>query len=218
MRWLVLGDSLSDGLWKRDPQGVGTAWPGALRRILPGTEIVNRSHGGDRSVETLEVARSLSEVDLQVDRAAVLVGANDLWRRFVPWAGHDPVDEDDFRRNLVRIGKVLSTAGIGGIWILSPCVLDADPDHDWNRQLIAYRDICRGVALSEGWGFVPAGEEFLVAMREIPEVKWTYDGVHPRPVGHERIAWTVAHHAADAPALGAGEVPPAPNGFSRKWP
>ncbi|MBK9575897.1 MAG: hypothetical protein IPK50_22180 [Fibrobacterota bacterium] len=218
MRWLVLGDSLSDGLWKRDPRGVGTAWPSAFRGLVPETEIVNRSHGGDRSVETLEVARSLSETDLRVDCAAVLVGANDLWRRFVPWAGHDPVDEDDFRRNLVRIGQVLAKAGIGRIWLLSPCVLDPDPDHEWNRELIAYRDACRGVALAEGWGSIPVGEEFLAAMRENREVKWTYDGVHPRPVGHERIAWTVAHHAAKVRALPATEVPPAPIGFSRGWP
>lgn len=218
MRWLILGDSVSDGLWKRDPEGVGSAWPAALRRLVPNTEIVNRSHGGDRSVELLSCVRALPKVDFQVDAAAVLVGANDLWRRFKPWGDHDPVDEDDFRRNLVRIAHVLVQAGVGQVWILSPCLLDADPDHDWNRELAGYREVCRAVAASEGLQYAPTGEDFLEASRARPEVKWTYDGVHPRPVGHERIAWTVAHFACGLPDLGAAAVPPAPDGFRRDWP
>jgi lysophospholipase L1-like esterase len=218
MKLLVVGDSLSDGLWKRDPEGVGSAWPGALRRLVPGTEIVNRSRGGDRSVETLDLVRALPESDLMVDAAALLVGANDLWRRFVPWNDHEPVDEDDFRRNLARIAHVLLLGGVGKVWILSPCVLDSDPDHEWNREMIAYRDACRSVAGSEGCGFSPVGEEFLAAMRASPQVKWTYDGVHPRPVGHERIAWSVAHHLAGQPQLPPQVVPPAPSGITRAWP
>lgn len=218
MRWLVLGDSVSDGLWKRDPRGVGSAWPGALRRLALETEIVNRSRGGDRSVETLACVRSLPPEDFRVDAAAVLVGANDVWRRFRPWADHGPVDEDDFRRNLVRISQVLVQAGVGQVWILSPCLLDADPDHEWNRELAGYREVCRAVAVSEGLRHAPTGEEFLEATRARPDVKWTYDGVHPRPVGHERIARTVAHFACGLPALETNTVPPAPEGFRRDWP
>lgn len=218
MKILVLGDSLSDGMWKRDPGGVGSAWPAGLRRMVEGTGIVNRSHGGDRSVETLERVRALEPSDLVVDAAFVLVGANDLWRRYRPWEGHDPVDEDDYRRNLVRIGRALVEGGIGSIWLASPCVLDAEPDHEWNREMAGYREACRGAAASEGWGYVPVGEEFIGAMRSLPEVKWTYDGVHPRPVGHERIAWSVAHHLAGGAALPEAEVPPAPDGFTRSWP
>jgi len=218
VRYLVLGDSLSDGMWKRDPVGVGSAWPSGFRRLAVGTEIVNRSHGGDRSVETLARARALGAPELEVDAALVLVGANDLWRRHRPWQGQDPVDEDDYRRNLVRIGRALGDGGIGAIWLLSPCVLDADPDHEWNREMDGYREVCRAVAASEGWGFVPVGEEFVQAMRDLPDVKWTYDGVHPRPVGHERIAWTVAHGLQAVDALAPGDLPPAPEGFARSWP
>jgi lysophospholipase L1-like esterase len=105
------------------------------------------------------------------------------------------------------------------IWILTPCLLHADPDHPWNADLSEYRAACARVALRTGSHLVPTGEEFEAAVRARPDIKWTYDGVHPRPVGQERLAWTVYHHGMAGHALPIGETPPKPKSHRLgQWP
>jgi lysophospholipase L1-like esterase len=221
VRLLVLGDSLSDGGWKRDPEGIGTAWPRSLRDLaaLSGGSVEPRvgAIAGSRSTEMLAAARELAPG--QWDAAVLFAGANDAWRRWVPWGGQDPVDEDDFRRNLRQAAGILREKGAAEIWILTPCLLDADPDHPWNEVLRGYREACREAAELAGSRLVPTGEEFEAAVRARPEIKWTYDGAHPRPVGQERLAWTIHHRMLGGPALPEGKLPPRPAGTKvRTWP
>lgn len=220
--WLVLGDSLSDGLWARDPDGIGSAWPAAARRLARESgmdmEVVNRSRGGSRSVEVLADLRRDPEIARERG-LVVLVGANDLWRRWVPWEDHDWVDPDDFARNLRRIVSLAREHGALEVVLMTPCLLHVDPDHEWNLAMGEYREVVGAVARSEATRLVPSGEEFEAAIRAVPSVKWTYDGVHPRPVGHERIALTWAHHVLGLPTLEASVVPVKPSGHRLgNWP
>lgn len=220
--WLVLGDSLSDGMWARDPEGVGSAWPAAARRLARGfgqeLSITNRSRGGSRSVEVLSDLRGDPEA-ARGRGVSILVGANDLWRRWVPWEDHDWVDPDDFARNLRRIVSLAREHGALEVALTTPCLLHADPDHEWNVAMGEYRDVVASVARAEKARLVPGGEEFEAAVRAVPTVKWTYDGVHPRPVGHERLALTWLHHLYGSPAVGASEVPVKPEGHRLgAWP
>lgn len=221
MKLLVLGDSLSDGGWARDPAGIGSAWPAGLSRLAAASGrnllVTNRSVGGSRSVEVLE-AYSASDL-AGFDAVAVFAGANDLWRRWVPWNGHAAVDSDDYGRNLAKICRIARSRGADQVWILTPCLLHADPDHPWNAEIQEYRAACAKVALDHDALLVPTGEEFEAAVRALSEVKWTYDGVHPRPVGQERLAWTVYHRAMGGDALSCDRVPerPADHRLGR-WP
>ena len=220
--WLVLGDSLSDGMWARDPAGIGSAWPAAASRLAQPLgwelDIVNRSRGGSRSVEVLADLRLGPEAAR--DRGVcVLVGANDLWRRWVPWEDHDWVDPDDFARNLRRIVALSRDHGALDVVLMTPCLLHADPDHEWNLAMGEYREVVGLVARSEGARLVPSGEDFEASVRAVPSVKWTYDGVHPRPVGHERLAHTWLHHVFGTPSLEASTVPEKPQGHRLgNWP
>lgn len=218
---LVLGDSLSAGGWERDPAGLGSAWPASLARLAENAKMDLRigvsARGGSRSTDVLRDFRD-SEVGT-LDTVAVLVGANDVWRRWVPWSGQDPVDEDDFRRNLRGIVRLARERGAGSVWILTPALLHSDPDHPWNDVLRDYRGICRDAASQEEADCLPVGEEFEEAVRAHPEVKWSYDGVHPRPVGHERIAWTVLHHGLGGANLPTDSVPTRPSSHRLgSWP
>ena len=221
-RWVVLGDSISDGMWTRDPEGVGSAWPGAALRLARSqgrpVAFVNRSRGGARSIDVL---RAL-EPDPSIVRGCgvvVLAGANDLWRRWVPWEGQDPLDPDDYARTLRRIVELCRDSGATGIAVMSPCLLAATPEHPWNLALAEYREEAGRVARATGAVFVPSGEDLLEAARAFPDVKWTYDGVHPRPVGHERIALTWLHHVLRAPSWPPDVLPTKPEGFRlSSWP
>jgi len=218
---LVLGDSLSDGGWERDPAGLGSAWPAALARLATesGMDLTLSIHarGGSRSTEVLREFRGRETGNLET--VAVLAGTNDVWRRWAPWLDHAPVDEDDFRRNLRGISRLASQRGASSVWILTPALLHPDPDHPWNEVLRSYRELCREAASMEGALLVPTGEELEAAVRAHPEVKWSYDGIHPRPVAHERLAWTVLHHALGGPALATDSIPPRPAGHRLgNWP
>jgi len=221
-RWIVLGDSLSDGMWTRDPAGVGSAWPGSVVRLAlaSGTRLtmVNRSRGGARSVDLLDALRQDPSVVCDAG-AVVFAGANDLCRRWIPWQGQDALDPDDYANNLRRIVELCLAEGARSVAVMSPCLLHADPDHPWNQALSEYRDEVSRVARSCGAIHVPSGEELLASVRAIPDVKWTYDGIHPRPVGHERIALTWMHHVLGAPAWPVDRLPERPAGHRLStWP
>ena len=221
MNLLVLGDSVSDGGWERDPAGLGSAWPAALARLAGEAGqnlcVTIRARGGSRSTEVLRDFRAMETGDLET--VAVLAGANDVWRRWVPWLDHTPVDEDDFRRNLRAIARGAFERGAAAVWILTPGLLHQDPDHPWNDALRSYREICREAASMEGALLVPTGEDLEAAVRAHPEVKWSYDGVHPRPVAHERLAWTVLAHAMGGSRLPTDSVPDRPTGHRLgNWP
>lgn len=221
MKLLVLGDSLSDGGWERDPAGVGSAWPASLAGLAASAgvalQVTNRARGGSRSVEVLAAFRESDPTPLET--VAVFVGANDLWRRFVPWQDHAPVDPEDYARNLHNIVRLSLERGAARVWILTPCLLHADPDHPWNADLGDYRAACAQVAQRHGARLVPTGEAFEAAVRARPDIQWTYDGVHPRPVGQERLAWTVYHHTMSGPSLPIEETPPKPKSHRLgRWP
>lgn len=222
VRNVVLGDSLSDGQRVLDPAGLGSAWPAAAARRAreAGTPLAfeNRAVGGARSVEVLADLRN-SRPDLSGTAVTLLVGANDVWRRHVPWLDHEPVDPDDFLRNLRRILSLARELGAVSLAVGTPALIAADPDHLWNGELREYRELCREAASREGALAVPMGEDFEAAVRAFPAVKWTYDGVHPRPVGHERIAATWLHHVAGFPPLPVDRLPDRPSDFRLStWP
>lgn len=221
-RWTILGDSLSDGMWSRDPAGVGSAWPGSLARLSAASgaplSIVNRSRGGARSIDVLDALRQDPSI-VRGSGVALLAGANDLWRRWVPWKDQAALDPDDYARILRAIVELCLAEGAARVVVMTPCVLDADPDHPWNAALADYRDEAARAARASGAALVPTGEEFLAAMRAHPAVKWTYDGVHPRPVGHERIALGFRHHVLGAPEWPVERLPDKPEGFRlSSWP
>lgn len=219
---LVLGDSLSDGGRLQDPGGIGSAWPAAAIRLsremeLPPFRWTNRAVGGSRSVEVLE---SWQAGDFAPpDRMVVLVGANDLWRHHVPWLDHTPVSPQAFGQNLSRLLYAALEAGTPVLDVCTPTSLHKDPEHPWNAALEDYRGWCREVADACGANLIPTGEEWMESLRILPDIRWTYDGVHPRPVGHERLARTWLHHALGAPALPCGELPDRPSDLRLgSWP
>lgn len=219
---LLLGDSLTDGERHKDPSGLGRAWPAAALRLiresgLAPLQLVNRAVGGSRSVEVLKAweERELPSPDLLV----VMVGANDLWRRYVPWLDHAPVTPQEYGRNLAQLLYAAQEAGIEELHVCTPAGLHEAPEHPWNRELEEYRGWCREIADACGALLVPTGEEWMEAVRAHPEVRWTFDGVHPRPVGYERLARTWLHHALGAPALAPGILPARPSDLRNgAWP
>jgi len=219
---LVLGDSLSDGAWETDPVGLGSAWPAAAKRLLaavggPALAWANRARGGSRSSEVLQEWQAWSSAP--PDLLVVLVGANDHWRSFVPWKDHAPIAPGRYGQNLSRLVYDALDKGVGEVCICTPTGIHADPDHEWNRGLEEYRAWCREVADATRSRLVPTGEEWVKAVRHHPEVRWTYDGVHPRPVGHERLAHTWVAHMQGTPGLATDRIPEKPEGHRLgSWP
>ncbi len=212
--YLLLGDSLTDGERLKDPSGLGRGWPShALRLALeegaPPVHLVNRAVGGSRSVEILGAweKRDIPKPDVLV----VMVGANDLWRRYVPWLDHAPISPQAFGRNLAQLLYAAQEAGVEECQVCTPTGLHDVPDHPWNRELEEYRGWCHEIADACGARLIPTGEEWMEAVRTHPEVRWTYDGVHPRPVGHERLARTWRHYALAAPHLPPTTLPESPS-------
>jgi acyl-CoA thioesterase I len=219
---LVLGDSLSDGDWENDPHKLGSAWPSAAKRLLketggPALSWINRSRGGSRSLEVLQ--EWLAWKSTPPDLLVVGTGVNDHWRHFVPWLDHTPIPPKQFGQNLSRLIYDALDKGVGSVCICTPTSIHTDPDHEWNQGLEEYRAWCHEVADATDSLLIPTGEEWMEALRSHPEIRWTYDGVHPRPVGHERLGHTWVAHMLGKPGLPTDQLPDQPKSHRLgSWP
>jgi acyl-CoA thioesterase-1 len=188
---LFQGDSITDcGRDRSDPASLGggyaaaaAAWFAAAhpdRRVT----FLNRGVSGDR-VRDLEARWRADCLALEPAWVSVLIGINDVWRRYD--SGEiTPVDE--FAGGYRRILRAAAGAGARLI-LLEPFVLHVAPDRAaWREDLDPKIEAVRGLAREFGAILIPLDRMFAAASRKRPPAFWAEDGVHPSPAGHALIA------------------------------
>ena len=136
MRTLLLfGDSNTHGTVPMPDMGFSNRygredrWPGRLRRLLPGWEVIEEGHPGRTTVHDdpvegahrngLTVLPALLESHRPLDVVAVMLGTNDLKERF-------SVNATDIAHSLERLARVILASGAGpgngapGVLLVAP--------------------------------------------------------------------------------------------------
>ena len=187
---LFQGDSITDAGREADASGMGwgyaalvAAWHAAAHPELPVT-FVNRGVSGDR-VPDLKARWQADCLDLKPTRVSIMVGINDVWRRYD--AG-DPTDlatyEAGYRDLLVR-----TVATGAGIILLEPFVLPVPEDRrTWREDLDPKIAAVHRLAKEFSAILVPLDRLFATAATRRPPAFWAGDGVHPTLPGHALIA------------------------------
>lgn len=181
------GDSITDS-GRRQPDS-GPLGSGYVRLLAPvwqerGWTVVNAGIAGDR-VRDL-VARWHSDVERHEPAViSLLVGINDVWRRFD--AG-DPTSAADFARDYRTLLE--RPAGQDVRWVLGePFLLPVTADQlAWADDLDAKREVVRAIAREFGAVLVPLHELFAEDAAEFGAAALTTDGVHLTARGYERLA------------------------------
>ena len=199
-RWLHVfqGDSITDcGRARSGPETLGGGYAfmvaAGLQFQKPAlkAEFINRGISGNR-VKDLEARWTEDCIAMQPDSLSILIGANDVWRRF---DCQDPTSveafEAGYRRLLDRVRGETKTR----ITLLEPFVLYVNPERaTWAEDLDPKRAVVRKLAGEYRTGFIPL-HEILAAQAELTgPAYWAADGVHPTPAGHALIADALVRH------------------------
>lgn len=189
---LFIGDSITDCCRLADTErGLGNGYPVLvseyLRIFFPdcGFKVLNRGISGDR-VRDLEARWHADCIDLKPDVVSILIGINDVWRRY---DSADPTSTGDFEAGYRRILKSVRENTKAQVVIMEPFVLPFPADRQtWREDLDPKIAAVRRLAREFADAFVPLDGIFAAACVKQPCEFWAADGVHPTASGHALIA------------------------------
>lgn len=189
---LFQGDSITDcDRNRQDPNSLGNGYPLVVASLFPALypeyalKFINRGISGNRTKDLL--ARWQEDcLDLKPDIISIMIGINDVWRRY---DGNDPTSLDDFTNNYRQLLTITRQNSQAKIIILEPYVLHVPEDRlTWREDLDPKREVVKALAGEFDARFIPMDSIFQAASQSQAPEFWCPDGVHPAPAGHGLIA------------------------------
>lgn len=189
---LFQGDSVTDCGWDRnDEAALGNGYVAMVAAwhtvAHPGSRVrfVNRGVSGNR-VRDLQERWERDCLDLSPDILSILIGINDVWRRY---DAADPTPLDDFARGYRDLLERARAKTNARLVLLEPFVLPVPPDREaWREDLDPKIQTVRALAREYDALYVPLDGLFARASTRRPSQDWAADGVHPSAGGHALIA------------------------------
>lgn len=189
MKIIFFGDSVTDaGRDKGNPSDLGNGYvlfaANKLRLLYPEKEleILNRGVNGDRTVNLLDRIE-MDVIAEHPDVVVMLIGINDIWRRFD--AGI-VTTEEQFRENYQKLVEKIDATGAKLI-LIQPFVLDI-PERKQFRPLVnSFNRVVHEVAGGK-YPVIPMDEIFRGLAQDISPATFAEDGIHPSHRGCRYIA------------------------------
>lgn len=181
---VAIGDSITEfGGYLRDIDAV-------LAQQFPALKIAKVVNKGIESqkAEDLVTRFDRDVVALKPTFVTLNIGVNDVGHRVD--SPHDKNVLAAYRKNVARMVEQAQQAGIKVI-LLTPTVLQEDPDSEGNRRLAAYVEVQKQIAAEKHCQLVDLHSMFLTAIKRKPPGKaaWlTTDGVHMTAMGDAIMA------------------------------
>jgi acyl-CoA thioesterase-1 len=200
------GDSVTDCGRRDDPEGLGD---GYVRRLaeadaLVGTIVLNRGVSGDRSRDLL--ARWETDVLVaEPSLVSIMIGINDTWRGF---DSDDPTGAESYEANLRGMLDTTRTHGISTVLVEPFALPTGVVQPEWREDLDPKLRVVRALADEYRAVLLPLDSILRAEINSGVSAAQDLapDGVHPGPLGHERIASLWLRHAAELVA--AASAPP----------
>jgi acyl-CoA thioesterase-1 len=201
-RILFTGDSITDCDRVREkPEHLGFGYAAMtaahLQARLASSElkIFNRGISGNRAGDLL--ARFDEDLlALQPTVVSILIGINDVWRRY---DRNDPTDAATFERNYRALLEKITQHLKARVILLEPFLLHVPADRfAWREDLNPKIDVMRKLAVEFGAELLPLDGLFAQAATQVTAAYWAADGVHPTAAGHALIAETWLENAGIA--------------------
>ena len=189
---LFQGDSITDAGRNWDDQssmGQGYAmmvgaWFSALypeRKV----RFINKGISDNR-VKDLQARWEKDCLDLQPNWVSILIGINDVWRRY---DSNDATTAESYEEGYRDILEQTKSRLGARLIILEPFVLPVPEDRrTWREDLDPKIAAVRKLAVEYGAVYVPLDGIFAQACTQREAAFWAGDGVHPTQEGHALIA------------------------------
>jgi lysophospholipase L1-like esterase len=176
---VAIGDSITQGGgYLRDIDAVLAQQYPDLK--LP--KVINKGISGQKA-EDLVKRFDKDVVQLKPAVVTISIGINDVWHRLNK--PHDPQVLAKYKENVAKMVDQAQAAGIKVI-LLTPTVIQENPETEGNKRLAAYVEAEKQIAAEKKCQLVDLHGMFLTALKQKPKdkEKWlTGDGVHMAPLG-----------------------------------
>lgn len=186
MKILFQGDSITDGGRNWLEYNGLTGYNKMVADILGGEHVyVNRGVSGDTAKKLLN--RYETEIKpIEPDVMSILIGINDVWRRFDANSYTSPQEYyDNLEQVILRTKADFPKVKI---ILIEPFLLPAPDKKHWRETLIGIIDACRALAVKYADAFIPMDGLFAKEEMTTPWEELSTDGVHPTEKGNEIIA------------------------------
>ena len=185
--FLFTGDSVTDCGRRDDVQGLGQGYVrilhGLWRDAAP--QMINTGIGGNRAAD-LAARVGPDVVDHRADLVSILIGINDMWRRY---DRDDPTSTEAFADSYRAVLTKVSEAG-SQIVLIEPFLLAINEEQkEWREDLDPKIKAVRALAKEVSAILVPADVQLnKAASKGDGPASYAHDGVHPTPLGHVELA------------------------------
>lgn len=181
MKIVFFGDSITDcGRDRSDNASLGNGYVGILHEKLKNLyedvkfEFLNRGIGGDRACD-LAARVDKDVVAEKPDVAVVLVGINDVWRKYDSGA---EFDLDAFAAAYEEVLRKIKDCGAKLI-VVEPYLFDVPDKKRFRRDFDPMLGVIRDLAEKYADAFVPLDEMFAGVSQCVGIAAYSADGVHP---------------------------------------
>lgn len=198
MKVLFIGDSITDcGRSRNSDRLLGDGYVGITTELLNKEytdlhlNFINRGISGNR-VRDLKARWQEDCIGLAPDIVSILIGINDVWRRY---STNDPTSPDAFAEDYKNLLEAVKSELSAQIIIIEPFVLPFPEDRkQWRDDLDPKIGVTRELAIEFADAYVPMDGIFASASCVREPSFWAGDGVHPSQAGHMLIArsWLTA--------------------------
>ncbi len=181
MRIVFFGDSITDGGRDRaDDASLGGGYVGILyeklKNLYEGVqfEFLNRGIGGDRACD-LAARVDADVVAHKPDIAVVLVGINDVWRKY---GNGDPFELSAFAAAYEEVLRKIKGCGAKLIAV-EPFLFDVPDKKRFRRDFDPLLGEVGRLAAEYADAFVPLDEMFAGVSQSVGIAAYSEDGIHP---------------------------------------
>lgn len=189
MKWLFIGDSITDSGRNQDPEGLGYGYVRMIKEEIikeSHVEIFNKGVSGDR-ITDLEKRWKRDVLAVEPDLISISIGINDVWRQ-LDHSEMEQVLPSEFEEIYVRLLNKVND-GIVQIVLMEPTIIEENIYSKGNQLLMPYVEIVRKLGAKFGAIVVPTHETFLQALGKKKDTLTT-DGVHMTSEGDRLMADT----------------------------
>ena len=196
---LFQGDSVTDcGRLRVSSKNLGGGYPLYVSQAMPDVRVLNRGISGHRAKD-LAARWQRDCLDLKPDIVSILIGINDVWRRY---DSDDPTSDAAFEVSYRALLEPLAARGVK-LLLIQPFLLDVSAGVTAMREdLDGKQAVVRRLAVEFGAALLDADALFRDAVEALglPPAHFAEDGVHPTEAGHRLLAEAIIPLLGGVPA------------------